>query len=82
VGEVLVVLQRTLDAGQVAAFRKDGVAKIAGCVDPRWIEALLSVAEVQLANPSWDASEPLLRDRVTPFGMGAPRAQPIEREAG
>lgn len=51
-GEVLVVLQRTLDAGQVAAFRKDGVAKIAGCVDPRWIEALLSVAEVQLANPS------------------------------
>lgn len=46
------MFQRTLDATEIAEFRDNGVAKIAGCVDTAWIDALLSVADRQLNQPS------------------------------
>ncbi len=46
------MFQRTLDAKEIADFRDNGVAKIAGCVDATWVEALLSVADKQLTQPS------------------------------
>lgn len=46
------MFQRTLNATEIADYRSNGVAKIAGCVDTAWIDALLSVADQQLAQPS------------------------------